>query len=65
MSDRFDVIQFKKTKNDKTFAVRLGSATKRDDGGFYLNLDALPFGEGSIAVVPPRDKKPAASDDPF
>ncbi len=64
MSERWEIVCFKKTKNDKTFAVRLGSASKRDDGGFWLNLDALPHGEGSVAIVPPREKKPA-EDDPF
>lgn len=55
-SERFELVQFKKGRNDKVFAVRLGSATKRDDGGFWVNFDALPFGEGSCAIVPPREK---------
>lgn len=56
MSDIFDIVQFKKSKKDKTYAVKLGWATKRDDGGFWLNMDALPYGEGSIAVVPQKAK---------
>lgn len=63
MSDYFDCIAFKKTKNDKTFAVRLGSAKKRDDGGFNVYLDAFPVGDGSFSIVPQRDKKSEA--DPF
>lgn len=61
MSERFDIVQFKKGKNDKTYAVRLGWATKRDDGGMWLNLDALPFGEGSVAATPQRDRAEAGA----
>jgi hypothetical protein len=62
MSDIFDIVQFKKSKKDKTYAVKLGWATKRDDGGFWLNLDAAPLGDGACAVVPQRERgeKPAA-----
>lgn len=65
MSEYFDCILFKKTKNDKTFAVKLGTAKKRDDGGFNVYLDALPTGDGSFAIVPQRDKAkaPAARND--
>jgi len=68
MADRFDVVSFRKTKNDKVFAIRLGSATKRDDGGFSCWLDALPApgpsGTYEIQIVAPRDKK-AGGDTPF
>lgn len=57
MSDYFDIVMFKKTRTDKVIGVKLGSAKKRDDGGFYLNFDALPYGEGSVAVVPQRERK--------
>lgn len=56
MSDFYDIVQFKKGKNEKTYAVKLGWATKRDDGGFWLNLDAAPLGEGSCAVVPQKER---------
>lgn len=59
MSDRFDVVSFRKTKNDKTYAVRLGSAVARDDGGFNLYLDAIPGtvdGQFQMSVVKPRKK---------
>lgn len=66
MSDRFDVISFKKTKNAKVYAVRLGSAAKRDDGeGFSCWLDAMPTpgpsGQYEIQIVPQRDKQAPAS----
>lgn len=61
MSDRMDVVSFKKTQGGKTFAVRLGSATKNKDGdGWNLWLDAMPAavdGQYRLAVVPPREKK--------
>lgn len=63
MADYFDCLMFKKTKNDKTFAVRLGSAKKRDDGGFNVYLDALPPG-GEFAIVPQRDRQPARQAEP-
>ena len=65
MSDYWDIVGFKKTKSDKVIGVKLGSAKKRDDGGFYLNFDALPYGEMSVSVCPPREKKQSASRDTF
>lgn len=64
MSDYFDCIKFIKTKNDKTFARQIGSAKKRDDGGFQVYLDALPP-DGQFAIVPQRERgaKPSASND--
>jgi hypothetical protein len=59
MSEYFDVISFRKTKNDKTFAVKLGSAKKRDDGGFNLYLHSFPAptdGQYLITVAPPREQ---------
>ena len=67
MSERFEVISFKKTKQGKVFAVRLGSAMQRDDGGFMAWLDAIPApgesGQYEIQIVPQRDKKPAGPAD--
>lgn len=60
MSDYFDCVAFRKTKNDKVIGVRLGSAKKRDDGGFNVYLDAIPGPEGNqynFSIVPPREKK--------
>lgn len=67
MTDRYEVISFKKTKNDKVFAVKLGTALPRDDGGFTAWLDAIPApgpsGSYEIQIVKPREK--AKADDPF
>lgn len=63
MNEYWDIVGFKKTRNDKTIGIRLGSAKKRDDGGFYLNFDALPYGEMSVSVCPPREKKPVGKQD--
>lgn len=61
MSDRMDVVQFKKTKNDKTFAVRLGSAVRSKNGdGWNLYLDAIPApeeGQYRLSVVPSREQR--------
>lgn len=65
MTERYDVISFRKTKNDKVFVVRLGSASPREGGGFNCWLDAMPVpgpsGSYEIQIMPPRDKgeKPA------
>jgi hypothetical protein len=60
MSDRFDVISFRKSKNGKVYAVRLGSASPRDDAGFNCWLDAIPApgpsGSYEIQIVPQRDR---------
>lgn len=70
MSDeRYEVISFRKTKNNKVFAVRLGTASKRDDNGFNCWLDAMPApgasGVYEIQIVPPREKKTNAPEEPF
>lgn len=61
MSDRLDVIQFKKTKNDKTYAVKLGSATPNKNGdGFNIYLDAMPAsvnGQFQFSIVPQRERQ--------
>lgn len=57
MSDYFDCIKFIETKNGKKFARQLGSAKKRDDGGFSVYLDALPP-DGQFAIVPQRQRAP-------
>lgn len=62
MSDYFDVLSFRKTRNDKTYAVKLGTAKRRDDGGFTLYLDAMPAPEGNqfVMTVAPRRERPSA-----
>jgi hypothetical protein len=65
-SEYWEIVGFKKTRNDKVIGIRLGTAKQREDGGFYLNFDALPYGDMSVSVCPPREKKPqrAESSDP-
>ena len=70
----WDVGQFITRPSGKKFFQRLGSATARDDGGFWVNLDALPTpqeGKVTIVIAPPRDNErpaprrasPARNDD--
>ena len=61
-SDYFDCVKFIETKNGKKFARGLGSAKKRDDGGFNVYLDALP-NDGQFTIVPKRERN--GGDDPF
>jgi hypothetical protein len=63
MSDYFDCVKFIETKNGKKFARQLGSAKKRDDGGFSVYLDALPP-DGQFAIVPQRARPGAATKSP-
>lgn len=66
MSDEyFDIVGFRKTRSGKPYAVKLGSAKRRDDNGFYLNFDALPYGEMDVVVAPQRERtrsKPQSGD---
>lgn len=61
MTDRMDVVQFKKTQGGKTFAVRLGSAVPSKNGpGFNLYLDAMPApvdGQYQFCIAPPREQR--------
>lgn len=59
MSDYWDAIAFRKTKQGKTRAVRLGSAKARDDGGWNVWLDSIPApedGSYSFSIVPQRNQ---------
>lgn len=67
MSDRMEVVQFKKTQSGKTFAVRLGSAQQGTNGNWNLYLDAMPAPDGGqfkMTIVPPRERRPG-EDAPF
>lgn len=69
MSERWDVVSFRKTRNDKTYAVRCGSAVQKQDGGWALYLDAMPApvdGQYQMNVVRPRQQqsRPANNDGP-
>lgn len=68
MSDRYDVVQFKKTTTGKTFAVRLGSAQQGQNGNWNLYLDAMPAPDGGqfkMTIVPPRERQGGGDDAPF
>lgn len=57
-ADYYECVAWKETRNGKKFAVRLGSAKKRDDGGFWVNLDAIPApteGQYSFVIQPQRE----------
>ena len=38
----WEVVQWRESKNGKNWAVKLGSAKQKDDGGFYVDLNAYP-----------------------
>lgn len=67
MSDRYEVVSFRKTPAGKTFAIRCGSAVKRTQGdGFQLYLDAIPApidGQWQLVVQPPREKQGGGNGD--
>jgi len=68
MSEYMDVISWKKTKNGKPFAVRIGSAKTLDNGNINVYFDALPIpgADGGCQVtIAPRREKQSNSDDPF
>lgn len=58
MSERMDVISFKKTSNGKTIAIRCGSAVPNRDGpGYRVYLDSIPAPEEQqwvLSIVPQR-----------
>ncbi len=63
MSDYWDVISFKTSKSGKTYAVRLGTAKRRDNGGFNLYLDAMPApqdGQYALTIAEPRQQSGAS-----
>jgi len=61
VSERSDVVQFKKTAGGKTFAVRLGSAVPSKNGdGYNIYLDAMPAsedGQYKFSIVPKREQR--------
>lgn len=60
MSDYMDIGMFKESRKGKKYFVRIGSAAPREGGGYFLNLDALPYGEGTLVIVPQREKGESA-----
>lgn len=63
MAEYWDAGYFKKTKNDKTFFVKCGSAKPNEDGGFRIYLDALPLaGEyGVVLDIKPQRERSGGS----
>lgn len=60
MSEKpWQVIVGKKV-GEKTFWNRIGAAWKRDDGGFSIQLDALPM-DGKMLIAPPREAQEQGS----
>lgn len=39
----WDVLQWRESKNGKSWSVKLGSAKQKQDGGFYVDLVAYPI----------------------
>lgn len=59
-TDRMDVGQWRKSKNDKDFFVRLGSAITLKNGNIAIYLDALPMPgpDGcQLTIQPPRERR--------
>jgi len=60
MSDFLDALIWKKTKQGKTLAIRIGSAKKLDNGNINVYLDALPMpgpdGNCQITIAPRRER---------
>lgn len=57
----------RKRKDGKTFWMKVGAAWPRDDGGFKIDLDALPIpdaeGKVMLLVSPPKEYEDVASGD--
>jgi hypothetical protein len=59
MTRPFNVSTPRKRKDGKTFWLKVGAAWSRDDGGFKVDLDALPLpdaeGKVTLLISPPRE----------
>lgn len=59
MTRPFTVSTPRKRKDGKTFWLKIGAAWPRDDGGFKVDLDALPIadaeGKVTLLISPPRE----------
>jgi hypothetical protein len=60
MTRPFNVSTPRKRKDGKTFWLKVGAAWSRDDGGFKVDLDALPLpdaeGKVTLLISPPREE---------
>jgi hypothetical protein len=60
MSTRMDIKSWRKSRNGKAYAVRIGSTWTNDKGVTYLEFDALPLpdeqGRVSCFLEEPRER---------
>lgn len=60
MSTRMDIKSWRKSRNGKAYAIRIGSTWTNDKGVTYLEFDALPLpdeqGRVSCFLEEPRER---------
>jgi hypothetical protein len=60
MSNRMDVKSWRKSRNGKAYAIRIGSTWTNDKGVTYIEFDALPLpdeqGRVSCFLEEPRER---------
>jgi hypothetical protein len=65
MSNRMDVKSWRKSRNGKAYAVRIGSTWTNDKGVTYIEFDALPLpdeqGRVSCFLEQPRERAEAGT----
>lgn len=67
MSKRFDIMTPRKSRDDKTFWTKIGTAWQNDKGGIQLVFDALPLPDSEGRCVAnlfepkPRDGQASTS----
>ena len=68
MADFMDVGQWRETPSGKNRFVKLGYATEKKGGGYYVHMDALPLPslnsrsgkiECQVVIQPPKGDYPA------
>ena len=63
MSTRMDIKTWRKSRNGKAYAIRIGSTWTNDKGVTYLEFDALPLpddqGRVSCFLEEPRERAEA------
>ncbi len=65
MSTRMDIKSWRKSRNGKAYAIRIGSTWTNDKGVTYLEFDALPLpdeqGRVSCFLEEPRERTEAGT----
>jgi len=68
MSNRMDIKSWRKSRNGKAYAIRIGSTWTNDKGVTYLEFDALPLpddqGRVSCFLEEPREREQTSSPSP-